>query len=213
LGNLNYFDIVIIVFTVLFGLKGLISGFIKEAFGFIGIIGGVYIASRLNIQAGQIIGNIFNITNEATLSFVGFVVVVVFIWISSYLIGQIISKIVKLSGLGIFDRVFGFIVGGGKVFMMASIIIYALGNISILKKVLPQAITNSLTYPLLNSLGATLIKLDPISNSQKTIQSLDTNIQESVKEQVDKTVQELKDKSNNLNTQIDKLKSELKSEN
>jgi len=42
--NLNYFDIVVLGLVVLLGLKGFLRGFIKEAFAFIGIVGGFFIA-------------------------------------------------------------------------------------------------------------------------------------------------------------------------
>lgn len=50
--NLNIFDTVTLVIIVLIGLKGLFRGFIKEAFALIGIVGGVFVASRLARDVG-----------------------------------------------------------------------------------------------------------------------------------------------------------------
>ncbi|EPD5732334.1 CvpA family protein, partial [Campylobacter jejuni] len=51
--NFYWFDAFILGFTLLLGLKGIINGLIKEIFGLLGIIGGVFIASKYATQAAE----------------------------------------------------------------------------------------------------------------------------------------------------------------
>ena len=45
--NFSFFDIIILALIVLLGLKGLLRGLVKELFAIFGIIGGIYISSRI----------------------------------------------------------------------------------------------------------------------------------------------------------------------
>jgi membrane protein required for colicin V production len=51
--DLNYFDIIAAAIILLLGLKGIVNGFFKEIFGLVGIIGGIFIASRFGPDVGQ----------------------------------------------------------------------------------------------------------------------------------------------------------------
>jgi membrane protein required for colicin V production len=207
--SLNYFDVIIIVFTLLFGIKGLMSGFIKEAFGLIGLIGGVYVASRMNEEVGTIVASFIGITNEATISLVGFISTIVLFWIGAYLIGTILKNIIKMSGLGVFDKILGFLAGASKVFVIASVIVYAISNVSAIKSSLPDSVTKSIMYPVLSKIGSVVIKLDPVGGTKKAIDNIDDGIKQSVQEQIDKSIDKLKDKSKDLDKQIKELKDGL----
>ena len=81
-------------------------------------------------------------------------------WIVIYFTGNILSKLVKLSGIGILDSIFGFIIGGSKIFMIFSVILYAVSNIAVLKPKLDKKIENSIIYPYLLNTGEYIINLD-----------------------------------------------------
>ena len=42
--DIEVFDLVIILITLLLGLKGLFRGLIKEVFGIVGIVGAIFVA-------------------------------------------------------------------------------------------------------------------------------------------------------------------------
>jgi membrane protein required for colicin V production len=158
--NLNYFDIIVLALIVLLGLKGLLRGFIKEAFALIGIIGGVFVASRIAQDTGNLIDGFIPMSNSNTVLLVGFIVSLIAIWLIAYFLGIILSKMFSLSGLGIFDRFLGFAFGAGKVFLLFSIIAYAASQIDTFKTKLDEKLNNSFMYPVLVDSGATIIKLD-----------------------------------------------------
>ncbi|MBT3279942.1 MAG: CvpA family protein [Campylobacteraceae bacterium] len=158
--DLNLFDIIVLTLITILGLKGLIRGFIKEVFGLVGIVGGVFVASRISKPVGELINNLIPIDNESTRLLFGFIVSIVGFWAIAYLIGIAISKISSLSGLGIFDRLFGFIFGAAKVFLIFSIIIYAISQVEAIKNSLDKKTNGSIMYPILQEAGSYIIKLD-----------------------------------------------------
>ena len=158
--NLNMFDIIVIALVVILGLKGFIKGFIKELFGLIGIIGGVYVASRIAKDVGDLVAGIFALENENTILLVGFIVALISFWIIAYIIGSIIEKVFEASGLGIIDRVLGFIFGAGKIFLLFAIIAYATTGVEVINKNLAPKMKDSIVFPILVTTGGYIIKLD-----------------------------------------------------
>jgi len=178
LENINYFDVIVIALIVMLGLKGLFRGFIKEVFALIGLVAGVYIASRNANFTGHLISdNIIPIQGENTLMLVGFVITLIAVWIVAYILGALISKIFAVSGLGLFDKLLGFIFGAGKVFFILAIIVFAVSQIKIINTKLQETTKDSIMYPLLKQAGEIIIKIDPVE-VQKDIT---TNIDNAVK--------------------------------
>ena len=197
--NINIFDIVIVVMVVVLGLKGLFRGITRELFGLIGIVGGVFIASRLANEVGKIANSIVPMDNENTILLSGFVVALVIFWIIAYILGMVISKVFSLSGLGIFDRIFGFVFGAGKIFLLFSIIAYAVTQVKIINDNLKPKLQDSIVFPLLADTGSYIIKLDTGEIQQTVSKQLDNvveatkdTIKEISKEELEKRAIELK---------------------
>lgn len=192
------FDMVIIGITILLGLKGLFRGLIKEVFGLVGIVGGIFIASRMAFDIGNMIAPILALENETTIKLIGFVLGLVGFWIIVYVLGLILSKIFQASGLGVFDRVFGFIFGAAKIFLIFSIIAYGFYQLQSFKKLMDQKFGNAIVFPFLIDAGALIVKLDTsdftnITNTEK--QNPDEPVLEEKKlsEEVKDTVEEIKE--------------------
>ena len=56
--DIHLFDLVVGVIILLLGLKGILNGFFKELFGLIGIIGGIFVASRIGASIGNLLNDI-----------------------------------------------------------------------------------------------------------------------------------------------------------
>ena len=150
-----WFDAFILGFTLLLGLKGIVSGLIKEVFGLLGIIGGVFIASKYASQAAEFIQNTFyKIENQSLANFAGFLAILIIFWIICLVLGNFISKLVKLSGLGFLDRLGGFIFGGAKVFLIFAILVFCVARIDFLNDKLNQFAQNSFTLTPLKNIGS-----------------------------------------------------------
>ena len=233
--NFAIFDLIIISITLILGLKGLFRGLIKEVFGIIGIIGAIFVASIISKEVGDLLAPILVLENEATIKLIGFIVALVGVWIVVYSAGIIISKIFAASGLGIIDRIFGFVFGAAKIFLIFSVISYALYQVQSFKKVIDERFATSAVMPHLISVGSYIIKLDtnsisnsfdnavktvkdaPIikdstSNIKNEVEATVNSAQEAVKEEVIQAVEEkIEEKKQKTEEQTDAIKEKYKS--
>ncbi|MFA5234387.1 MAG: CvpA family protein [Sulfurimonas sp.] len=213
----SYFDIVISILVLFLGLKGIINGFFKELFGLIGIIGGIFLASRIGDDVGKFINDtILKFENDAAISFTGFLVTLALFWLFMIMVGAIFKRLSSLSGLGIFDKILGFIFSAGKFFLIAAVIVYAAYNIKAMKPNLDSIMKNSFMFPVLVETGSVIMKLDPIEissdindtinkSSEMITDGLDKNMQSRAQKIVEDTKKVLSQSSEqNLSNEKDK---------
>ncbi len=159
--DFNYFDVTISAIILILGIKGFMQGFIKEVFGLAGLVGGVYFASRLSGDAATFIeANFFQLENASLLNLIGFLAILIIIWLGATILGSLFSKLTSESGLGFINRLFGFIAGGGKYFLIFALIVTALSNVKLVKDNLEKYVSDSILYPFLLEAGSYLIKID-----------------------------------------------------
>ena len=138
------------------------NGFIKEVFGLAGLVTGVYFASRFAETAATFIDtNFLHLENTALLKLLGFLAILIIIWLSATILGSIFSKLTSASGLGFVNRLFGFIAGGGKYFLIFALIVTALSNVTLVKDNLEKYVQDSVLYPYLKAVGSSVINIDP----------------------------------------------------
>jgi len=174
--NISLFDIISLALILILGIKGIINGFIKEAFGLIGIVGGIFLASRYAQNAGEIVqNNFYNFENKASLYLIGFISVLILFWLLCIFLGFIIAHLLKMSGLGALDKLAGFFVGSLKIFLVFSILAIALSNIAFIKSRTDKYMNKSFMYPIFIEVGRYIVKLDTSHIIKKTIQIKDIN--------------------------------------
>jgi len=201
--DINYFDLITAIIILLLGLKGILNGFFKELFGLIGIIGGIFVASRVGDEVGEYLSNLlFHFSNHSAISFTGFLVTLALFWLLMVIVGYIFKKLSAMSGLGIVDRVFGFILGTSKFFLIAAIIAFAVNNVKALKPTLDSTLSNSVLFPVLVETGAYIMKIDPADLGEDFHTSVENTTQK-VSEKLDKA------KENIVNTEINKTVQEI----
>ncbi|XOB63153.1 CvpA family protein [Campylobacterota bacterium DY0563] len=203
--SFTVFDIVIVSITLLLGLKGLLRGFIKEIFGLIGIIGGIFVASRMAAEIGNAIAPLLALENNATIKLIGFILGLILFWAIIYVLGIILSKIFSASGLGFFDRILGFLFGSAKIFFIFSIIAYALFQVQSFKDLMNNKISDSITFPLLVQTGSFIVKLDAsdfvkkvedsVTKDEDIVEDPDLIEKKSITQELTDTVKEIKEKT------------------
>ena len=160
--DFNYFDVTIAAIVLILGIKGFMNGFVKEVFGLVGLIGGVYLASRLSGDAAKFIDSTFlHMENTALLKLLGFLSILIIVWLGATILGSIFSKLTSVSGLGFLNRFLGFVAGGGKYFLIFALIVTALSHVTLVKDNLEKYVKDSMLYPYLLSVGSSVIHLDP----------------------------------------------------
>lgn len=199
--DFSIFDLIIITVTLILGLKGLFRGLIKEVFGIVGIIGAIFVASRIAKDTGEAIAPILAIQNEQTIKLIGFIISLIGFWLIVYVLGVIVSKIFSASGLGVVDRIFGFVFGASKVFLIFSVIAYALYQVQSFKKLMDEKFESSFVMPHLISVGSYIIKLDTtaivnsvdkVIDTTKTSEILDET-KNNIKQNVEETTKNVKE--------------------
>ncbi|HIQ50618.1 MAG TPA: CvpA family protein [Nautiliaceae bacterium] len=169
---MNIFDAIIIGITLILAIKGYFNGIIKELGGLIGIIGGLFLASKFYHQAGVYInGNLLEIPNKSAIDLIGFISVFVGFWVAVVFIGFLISKILTASALGGLDKLLGFLFGGIKFFLLISVIVSLLWQVAFIKEELKEFTKKSIVMPILIKTGEKIINLTPndIKNISKNV--------------------------------------------
>ena len=203
----NYFDIIVAAVILLLGIKGIFNGFFREFFGLVGIIGGIFVASRVGDSVGAYLSDmIFKFHNQASISFTGFLVTLIAFWIVMIIAGTLFRKLSSLSGLGVIDKIFGFIFASGKFFLIASVIAYAAYNIKAIKSSIDSSFSKhkSILLPILVETGGYIMKMDPSelspSVSQETKNKIKSSVENSTKqisETIKKQVNSIKENMSN----------------
>jgi membrane protein required for colicin V production len=188
--EINYFDIVASIIILLLGLKGIINGFFKELFGLIGIIGGLFIASRFGDSVGEYLNNlIFNFSSPSAVSFLGFLTTLAIFWLLMILIGYTFKKLSAMSGLGPIDRILGFVFGASKFFLIAAVIAHAAYNIKAVKSTLDSVMQTSILFPIMVESGAFIMKIDPVGLSEDINATIEQG-SEAIKERTETLISE-----------------------
>lgn len=196
--ELNYFDLIASAIILLLGLKGILNGFFKELFGLIGIIGGIFVASRIGDSVGKYLNDaIFNFSSTSAISFTGFLATLAAFWLVMIMIGFAFKKLSSLSGLGPVDKILGFVFAAGKFFLIAAVIAFAIYNVKALRTSIDTSMKNSVLFPLLVETGSFIMKIDPVEINEeinttidKTTQKVKENIQENIQQELQKSVNE-----------------------
>lgn len=199
------FDMVVLGITLVLGLKGLFRGLIKEIFGIIGIIGAIFVASRISADIGNLIAPFLALENQTTIKLIGFILSLVGFWVIVYVLGVIVSKIFSASGLGLVDRIFGFLFGAAKVFLIFSVIAYALYQVESFKKAIDNKTAGSVVMPHLISVGSYIIKLDTSVITDSVGTAVDTVVDTTKKA----TNKDEKSTSEKLESTIDETKKDI----
>lgn len=172
----NSFDIIVSILVLFLGLKGILNGFFKEFFGLVGIIGGIFVASRAGEDVGQIISDsLLKFQSHAAISFTGFLVTLAAFWLFMVGVGAIFKKLSLVSGLGIVDKILGFFLSAGKFFLIAGVILYATYNIKAIRPNIDTIMDGSVLFDVLVSTGGFIMKLDPVELSTQVGEAVSKN--------------------------------------
>jgi membrane protein required for colicin V production len=104
---------------------------------------------------------LFEIKNASAVDLVGFIAVFVGFWIGAVFVGFLINKILRISALGMLDKILGFIFSGAKFFLLISIIIVMLYKVEFIKEKTKDYVKNSLIFPICLLVGEKIINITP----------------------------------------------------
>lgn len=190
--DFSIFDLIVGSIILLLGLKGILNGFFKELFGLIGIVGGIFIGSRVAKDVGTFLSDaIFKFDSPAAISFLGFLVTLASFWGLMIASGILFKKFSKLSGLGLMDKVLGFVFGSGKFFFIASVIVYAFYNFKAIRNNVDM--NDGIMLPILVKTGSVIMKIDGEKIADDINNSIDEGVSSAKDALEDKAAKELLD--------------------
>src|SRR5210317_1896876 len=115
------FDYFILTLLIVSSIYGLYRGFIKEVLSLTGLVLSFYFASNFDNS----LANILPIENKSDFLIISaFILIFVSTLILTSLLIKLVSKVLKLAGLSILNRFFGFVFGMARGLMIVLVILY-----------------------------------------------------------------------------------------
>ena len=186
----SYIDIGIIVLLILLSLKGIWQGIIRGLASFLGILLGIFFASRFYDGLGEWFAtNIYNLGSPELNALVGFVIIITLIWAGFLLLGEILFRMVRFTPLVSVDAALGLAFGFCKAFLLLSIIVFGISQIAWLKNFSQNIEQNSSIFPMMKNLSIKIMNLEQIQEVKENL-NLDKKL--------NNAEDEIKDLSENL---------------
>ena len=175
----NIFDIVVIALILLLSIKGLLSGFTKELFSAIGLIGGLYAATLFNTDAAQYIySNVTDALSVPVLKLIATVVIFLVVWYVASLIGRGLSLIGDSEYISTTSRLAGMFVKMVTLFLVFSLITFALSTKPQVSERFKDTLSQSKLYPLLRDVGAAILNISLPTLGGATVDANSTVIEQ-----------------------------------
>jgi membrane protein required for colicin V production len=154
---MNWVDFVFLLFLVIFAFQGLSQGFSRIAVGLVATIAGLLIASWCyDLPASWLLPYV---SSRAVANVLGFVLVFILIQILGGLVGLMLSRLFKWTGLGWLDRLLGFAFGALKAVVVGIVLVLILTAFPI--KPVPDSVAQSQVAPYLIDAAHALTYLAP----------------------------------------------------
>lgn len=142
---MNWLDFVFIILLVVFAFQGLSEGFSRLIVGLVATIAGLLIASWCyGLPAEYMLPYV---SSRAVADVLGFVLVFILIQMLGGLVGLLLSRVFKWTGLGWLDRLLGFAFGAVKAVIVGIVLVLILTAFPI--KPIPDSVAHSQVAPYL----------------------------------------------------------------
>ena len=154
-------DIIIATLVLFLAIKGLINGFSKELLSFITIVGGIALAANFNT-------NVVNLINEQHIvptitpsyaNIIGFIVIIVAVWIIISVISSIISRFGS-DTISPISRIFGYIISATRYFVIFALIVFGVSQSEFFQNEAKKLKTETKLFVPMTKIGASILNID-----------------------------------------------------
>ncbi len=167
---MNSIDLVVIIVTSFFLLRGLFRGFILELTIVVGLIAGYILAASYHDLVAAILLEYFPQLPESAANIISFAVIFITVNIVLRIVAGIITKTLKFAMLGWLNRMLGALFGAIKSVVILSITVFILNLIPFSESFLKKAGKNeSLFFPMLETIGPEIYKQVEHTNPKKLL--------------------------------------------
>ena len=149
-------DIVLLLCFIPAIVRGLSKGFINELISLVSIVLGAWLAFKFSGMVSQWLSNYLQF-DDKVMKVIAFAVIVILVTVLLQLIGQLLTKIVKISTLGWLNRLLGMIFGILKVTLILGIVIMVFAGIDAKWGLLkPGALDDAVVYNAIKNFAQTV---------------------------------------------------------
>ena len=134
---MNYLDIIIVLASLWAAFRGFTKGFVIALASLIALIGGIYIAIHFSDYTAEYLNKWF-IPNPQYLKIISFAVTFLLVVIIVLLIAYLIDILIKATGLGIVNRLFGVVFNVLKMALILSVIMCLFNYAGDIKPIIPE---------------------------------------------------------------------------
>jgi len=120
LGHCTLFDAVVAFIFVVFLVRGVWIGFIRQIASLLGLVGGYLLAGKYSGLLAPYVGKV--VADPKINFLISFFLCFLLTLVGIVMVGRGLRKVMEISFLGWFDRLLGVCLGGAKAFMVASIL-------------------------------------------------------------------------------------------
>ncbi len=154
-------DIIIVGLVAFLAIKGLVNGFTKELLNFITIVAGVTLAARYNTTVVQLINeqNLIPQIPDDFSKIIGFIVIIVSIWLLLSFISSIITKLTS-SPSGFLSRLLGYILSAARYLFIFSLIIFGISQSDFFSKSATKFKNETKLFIPMSEIGAKILNID-----------------------------------------------------
>jgi membrane protein required for colicin V production len=164
--SFNMFDAIVIGLIILLSIKGLLSGFTKELFNAIGLIGGLFVATYYKtFVANYIHDNFLNSLSMPLLELLSLIVIFVAVYLVAKLIYKIIASVSSSDSISGASRLGGMIIKMVTLFFVFSLIAFGLSSKPQVIANFKDTLNSSKLYPLLRDSGSAILNAPTLTNS------------------------------------------------
>lgn len=171
--NLSYADAGIVVVLVLLSIRGIWQGLIRGSASFLGIILGVFYASRFYQNVGEWFAKtLYDFQSPEINYLIGFLILITIIWAACLVIGEIVFRMIKLTPLTALDGALGLLFGFAKAFVIISVIIFGISQVGWLKNFSQNLESKSSLFPIMKKLAIDIMNLEPAQEIKENLNDM-----------------------------------------
>lgn len=123
---MNVLDWILLGIALFCVIRGLMRGAVAQLFGIAGVVGGFWLAAHYYALLALHLKHALPRLSPTQAQVIGFLLLFLLTWFCLGFIGFWLAKMLRGSGLGFVDRVWGALVGFGKAIILAAILISGL---------------------------------------------------------------------------------------
>lgn len=124
-------DIILLICFIPAIIRGISKGFVEQAVALASIFIGTYVAYHFSQLVCAWLEPHFPSMTEKTLTIVSFILLLVLAIVVLYIIGKLLTKVVKMAMLGWLDRILGFIFAILKTALLLGLVVILFENINV----------------------------------------------------------------------------------